>query len=129
MDNKTTMIAANTAPPGELALPSFESCMTAASSIGKSGNDALSTLSDLLQQKCPGLAGILQSSAVRTSLETYKRQDAEAARQQANLKRDANWANVCLMTAGVTSGLVLWVAAQPSTSVLAAYLAKIETLP
>jgi hypothetical protein len=123
MDNKATMTAANTAPPGELALPPFESCMTAASSIAKSGIDALSALSDSLQQRCPGLAGILQSSAVRKSLETYKRQDAEAARQQANLMRDANWANVCLMTAGVTSGLVLWVAAQPSTSVLATYLA------
>jgi len=125
MDDKTIMTAANPAPPDEPALPAFESCMTAASSIGKSGIDALGALSDPLKQKCLGLVEILRSSAVRTSLETYRHQDAEAARQQASLMRDANLANVCLMTAGVASGLVLGVAALPSTSALAAYVGKI----
>jgi hypothetical protein len=38
---------------------------------------------------------------------------------------DANRANVCLMAAGVTSGLVLGLAAQPPTSILAAHVGNI----
>jgi hypothetical protein len=93
------------------ALPSFESCRAVVSVGAQSGIDALGALSGPLQQGCPELAGILQSSAVRTSREIYTRQDAEAVRQQARLMQEATWANVCLMAAGVTSGLVLAVAA------------------
>ena len=59
----------------------------------------------------PELAVILQSSAVRTSLGIYARQNAEAIRQQGSLMQEATRANVCLMAAGVASGLVLAVAA------------------
>jgi hypothetical protein len=93
------------------ALPSFETCRAVVSVGAQSGIDALGALSGPLQQGCPELAGILQSSAVRTSREIYTRQDAEAVRQQARLMQEATWANVCLMAAGVTSGLVLAVAA------------------
>ena len=108
----------STATPPDLAratpasaLPSFDSCRAAVSAGAQSGIDALGALSGPLQQGCPELAGILRSSAVRTSLEIYTRQDAEAVRQQASLVQEATWANVCLMAAGVTSGLVLAVAA------------------
>jgi hypothetical protein len=129
MDNETTLSTMNPAsaapaPAGRPALPSFESCI-AASSSAKSGIDALSALSDSLQQNCPQLAAILRSSVVRTSLETYARQDAEAVRQQASLMREATRANVSLMAAGVTSGLVLAVAAQPSSSEHAAVVGNI----
>ena len=112
MDDKTTGTTSNEpaikeVPSAGPALPSFDSCVAAASSTGKSGIDAISPLSTQLQQKCPALAQILQSSAVRTSLETYARQDAEAVRQQADLVKEATWANVCLMAAGITSGIVL----------------------
>jgi hypothetical protein len=100
------------APTSGPALPSFESCMATASAGTKSGIDALGALSAPLQQSCPELAVILRSSAVRTRVETYARQDAEAIRQQATLMQEATRANVCLMAAGVTSGLVLAVAAE-----------------
>jgi hypothetical protein len=93
------------------ALPSFESCRAVVSVGAQSGIDALGAVTGPLHQGCPELAGILQSSAVRTSREIYTRQDAEAVRQQARLMQEATWANVCLMAAGVTSGLVLAVAA------------------
>jgi hypothetical protein len=98
----------------QLALPSFESCMVAVSVDSKSGMEALSSLSAALQQSCPELKTILQSSVVRTSLETHARQNAEAIRQQASLMREATRANQCLMAAGVASGLVLAVAAELS---------------
>ena len=98
------------------ALPSFETCMAAASANATCGIDALGALSGPLQHSCPELAAILRSSAVRTSFDIYKRQDVEAVRQQASLMQEATWANICLMAAGVASGLVLAVTAQPSAS-------------
>ena len=98
------------------ALPSFETCMAAASANATCGIDALGALSGPLQHSCPELAAILRSSAVRTSFDIYKRQDVEAVRQQARLMQEATWANICLMAAGVASGLVLAVTAQPSAS-------------
>jgi hypothetical protein len=114
MNAETTQTAPDMtpAPTSGPALPSFESCMATASAGTKSGIDALGALSAPLQQSCPELALILRSSAVRTSVETYARQDAEAIRQQATLMQEATRANVCLMAAGVTSGLVLAVAAE-----------------
>jgi hypothetical protein len=67
MEDEITMNSANPVPLGDSALPSFESCMIAASSIEKSGIHALNALSDPLQEKCPDLAGILRSSAIRTA--------------------------------------------------------------
>jgi hypothetical protein len=115
MDNETTEPATDPArvalaPTRRPILPSFESCMAAAAAGAKSGIEALGALTTSLQQNCPELAAMLQSSAVQISLEIYARQDAEAARQQASLMQEATRANVCLMAAGVTSGLVLAVA-------------------
>src|SRR6266446_6818466 len=90
-----TMDESTTTPPDlaratpASALPSFESCRAAVSAGAQSGIDALGALSGPLQQGCPELAGILRSSAVRTSLEIYTRQDAEAVRQQASLVQEA----------------------------------------
>jgi hypothetical protein len=110
--DETTPTSRDSAPATPAsALPSFESCWAAVSAGAQSGIDALGALPAPLQQCCPELAGILRSSAVRTSLEIYTRQDAEAVRQQASLMQEATRADVCLMAAGVTSGLVLAVAA------------------
>src|SRR5579863_1383 len=97
--------------PGEPALPSWESCAAAISAGGNAGAGALEERAASLKTISPELAAILQSSAVRTSLETYARQDAEANRQQAELMHEANLANFCLLAAGVTSGAILTVAA------------------
>jgi hypothetical protein len=118
MDDETTASAVNVAattevPSSGLHFPSFASCIAAVSSTNKSGIDAIGGLSIQLQQNCPELAKILQSSAVRTSLDTYARQDAEAMRQQAYLLKEATWGNACLMAAGIISGVVLAVSAQP----------------
>jgi hypothetical protein len=116
MDDETSRTPAPIAPAAPastsgLALPSLKSCLTAASAGAKSGIDALRVSSAALEQSCPELAATLGSSAVGTSLETYERQDAEAIRQQSSLMQEANRANLCLMAAGITSGLVLAVAA------------------
>jgi hypothetical protein len=121
MDNETTSTPTGSAcvppiPSNGFALPSFESCVAAVSTDAKSGIEALAALTDPLKQNCPELAAILRSSSVRTSLDIYERQDVEAVRQQASLMREATLANICLMAAGVASGLVLAVAAQPSSS-------------
>jgi hypothetical protein len=68
-----------------------------------------------MDDACPTLASILRSAAVRTSLESYERLDAESIRQQALLKREAFWSNLCLLAAGVISGLILAVPAGAST--------------
>ena len=130
MDDETTGTTSNEpaikeVPSAGPALPSFDSCVATASSMGKFGIDAISPLSTQLQQKCPELAQILQSSAVRTSLETYARQDAEAVRQQADLVKEATWANVCLMAAGITSGIVLAASGQPLGSEYAPLISKL----
>ena len=73
-----------------------------------------------LRVSCPELAAILRSSAVRTEVELCLRQDAAAADQQRRLMREATAANVCLMLAGVLSGLVL-VGAAGRTAIDAAW--------
>ena len=95
---------------------SFVDCVAAVSSTDKSGIDAISALPGKLQQNCPELAKILESSAVRTKLDTYARQDAEAVRQQTQLVEEATRANVCLAAVGVTSGVILAVSALPADS-------------
>jgi hypothetical protein len=96
-------------PP--VPLPSFNQCLEVVPAGGRTGIEALATLAEPLEQDCPALATVLRSAAVRTVLETYARQNAEAVRQQDSLKREATLANVCIMATGVTSGLVLVVAA------------------
>ena len=126
MDETTSTPADSTpvtgVPSGVPSLPSLEGCMAAVSANETSGIGALGALSGSLKHSCPELAAILQSSAVRTSLDIYKRQDAEAVRQQAGLMQEATWANICLMAAGVASGLVLAITAQPSTPEYAALM-------
>jgi len=124
MDETTSTPADSTpvtgVPPGVSSLPSLEGCMADVSANATSGIDALGALSGSLQHSCPELAAILQSSAVRTNLDIYKRQNAEAVRQQASLMQEATWANICLMAAGVASGLVLAITAQSPTPQYAA---------
>ena len=109
--SSTTMASS----PGPTSL-SLVDCVAAVSSADKSGIDAISTLPGKLQQNCPELAKILESSAVRSNLDTYARQDAEAVRQQTQLVEEATRANVCLVAVGVTSGVILAVSALPADS-------------
>jgi hypothetical protein len=74
---------------------------------GPPGIDGLQGLAGRLEGDCPEIAAILRSSAVRTEVELCLRQDAAAIEQQRRLLREATAANVCLMLAGVLSGLVL----------------------
>jgi len=107
---------------GETAkLPAFKDCLAAASGSRASGIDAIATPPDQLAKDCPEITEILGSSAVRTSLETYKRRDAEAVRQQDHLMQEATRANLCLMGAGVLSGLVLLLGAEKDALVKQGY--------
>jgi len=89
----------------------WDEALAAASASKSSGLDAILDLAKSMQSACPKLAQILQSSAVKTSLETHKRQDKEAVLQEEKLKQEAFWSNLCLLAAGVTSGLILAVSA------------------
>jgi hypothetical protein len=91
--------------------PSLEHCQAVVAKSKSSGLDAIRELPPLLKAECPELAEILGSSAITTSLETFKRQDEESIAQQADLKLEANRANLCLLAAGVTSAVILAVAA------------------
>lgn len=91
--------------------PGLAAAMKAANAAQDSGLKAIPELIEPMSVACPRLAKILGSAAVRTSLESYERQDAESGRQQALLKREALWSNLCLLAAGVISGLILAVSA------------------
>jgi hypothetical protein len=123
ISSKTEIPAASTvaSSPGPTSL-SFVDCVAAVSSTDKSGIDAISALPGKLQQNCPELAKILESSAVRTKLDTYARQDAEAVRQQTQLVEEATRANACLAAVGVTSGVILAVSALSADSSPIQYL-------
>ncbi len=112
-DPAPAQLSPKPAPP---PLPSLANCAAALSAQGNTGVGAIGELPASLKTACPELAAILQSSAVKTSFETYTRQDAEAVRQQGELMREANLANVCLLAAGVTSGVILAFAALTSAS-------------
>jgi hypothetical protein len=71
------------------------------------------------------LAGILRSASVRTQIDAYTRSDADAVEQQNRLLREVTVSNVCLMLAGVASGLVLAGATVPAT--VAAWLGGTES--
>ena len=121
MNEETAQADADAAPaqpskPAEPPLPSLDNCAAALSAQGRTGLSAIGELPASLKTACPELAAILQSSAVKTSFDTYGRQDAEAVRQQGELMREANLANVCLLAAGVTSGVILAFAALTSAS-------------
>jgi hypothetical protein len=62
--------------------PFFADCVKGVTLADKSGIGAISALSSKLHQNWPEFAKILESSAIRTKLNTYSRQDAEAVRQQ-----------------------------------------------
>jgi hypothetical protein len=93
------------------SLPSLEHCQEVVAKNESSGLNAIRELPTLLKPECPELAEILGFSAISTSLETFERQDAESIAQQADLKLEANRANLCLLAAGVTSAVILAVAA------------------
>jgi hypothetical protein len=98
--------------PQPTAPPSLEECVAAVSSGDATGLSVIAALADSVRSRCPELATILRSSTVRTNLETYARQDKEAQRQRGELLQEAYWSNLCLLAAGVTSGLVLAISAQ-----------------
>jgi hypothetical protein len=102
------------APPP--LLPTLDQCLAVVSRSPNSGLAAISELPALLRPECPEMADVLGSSAVRTSLETYLRQDAESIRQQTELKQEATYANLCLLGAGLTSAVILAVAATTKTA-------------
>jgi hypothetical protein len=58
----------------------------------------------------PALLRILQTSRVHIALDALEGKGREATQQQAAFRREVTIANVCLMIAGVLSGLVLLVA-------------------
>jgi hypothetical protein len=91
--------------------PGLAAAIEAAKGAQDTGLKAILELIQPMDRACPRLAKILRSAAIRTSLESYERQDAESVRQQALLKREAFWSNVCLLAAGVISGLILAVSA------------------
>jgi hypothetical protein len=71
------------------------------------GLQALAQPDTALGNLQPELKSILGSSTVRTQLEINARCDGEAVDQQRRLLRELTIANICLMIAGVLSGLVL----------------------
>jgi hypothetical protein len=91
----------------------LDSCRAAISAGATAGISEIAELPASLKTACPELAAILGLSAIRTSLETFMRQDPEAVRQQTELLREANLANISLLAAGVTSGVILAVASPP----------------
>jgi hypothetical protein len=91
--------------------PGLATAIEAAKGAQDTGLKAILELIQPMEGACPRLAKILRSAAIRTSLESYERQDAESVRQQALLKREAFWSNLCLLAAGVISGLILAVSA------------------
>jgi hypothetical protein len=100
-------IADKTAPVSDGEAPSYLDAAKVVI-VGKTSSlGALDALEGVLQERCPELATILQSSAVRTGREVYTRQNLDAMEQQRKLMREATISNVCLMLAGLTSALVL----------------------
>jgi hypothetical protein len=95
---------AATEPP---VVPTFDDCTTAVATGGKTGVRSL----DAVAARCQPLKAILQSATVKTRLESYLHNDAQAVEQQAKLKKEATIANLCLLGAGVVSSLVLLVTA------------------
>jgi hypothetical protein len=71
------------------------------------GMPALPEAGEALAAQSPELRDILGSAPVRTQAEAFARSDREAGVQQARLMREVTLANVCLLLAGVLSGLVL----------------------
>src|SRR6516225_2741860 len=77
----------NTAAPGatQPLPPPLDHCLSVISASKAVGLDAIPELPALLKAECPELAAILGSSSIKTSLQTYERQDQEAIRQQNEL--------------------------------------------
>lgn len=71
------------------------------------GMEALPEAAQLLRPVAPALADVIASSAVAAHADAYPRCDAEAKLQQKLLVREATAANLCLLLAGVLSGMVL----------------------
>jgi hypothetical protein len=89
------------------ALGPFASAAQLLQAQNARGMEALPEAAELLRPVAPALAGVVASSAVAAHADAYPRCNAEAKRQQALLMREATLANLCLLLAGVLSGLVL----------------------
>lgn len=110
-DTASAVVESKSPPIQMTALPSLADCLAAVAVAGRSGIDAIPELAKSVQSRCPELGKVLVSSAVRTGLETYARQDGEAIAQEKKLKREATQSNISLLAAGVTSGVILAVSA------------------
>jgi hypothetical protein len=91
----------------EPSLPMRRAIEAALDEVPARGVAALPDLAARLDGQAPDLAAILRSSAVQAPVALYRRQDAAATDQRRRLLREATAANLCLMVAGVLSGLVL----------------------
>jgi len=109
-------VADKSSPVADGKAPSYLDAAKALTDPKASGLGAFVLLEVSLQERCPELAAILNSSTVRTGKEVHARQSAEAVDQQGKLIREATISNVCLMLAGLTSALVLAVPAIGASS-------------
>jgi hypothetical protein len=87
--------------------PSFAEAARLLAGQEPTGIAALPAAADALAAASPELGAILRSSSVRAHAEAFPRWDGEAVIQQGRLMREVTLANVCLLLAGVLSGLVL----------------------
>jgi hypothetical protein len=95
--------------PGEP--PARWPTIMAAVETGGAGLDALPLLVEQVNATCRPLASVLRSSALRTILDTYRRENQESGRQQKQLKSEMFWSNFCLLAAGALSGVILAISA------------------
>jgi hypothetical protein len=88
-------------------VPSFADAAQLLDGLGSEGMPALLAAGEALAVQSPELRDILRSAPVRTQAEAFPRWDREADAQRTRLMREVTLANVCLLLAGVLSGLVL----------------------
>jgi hypothetical protein len=92
---------------GVSRVPSLADAAQMLDGQGSDGMSALLAAGEALAGQSPELRDILRSAPVRTQAEAFPRWDREADAQRARLMREVTLANVCLLLAGVLSGLVL----------------------
>lgn len=108
-DQENSPISLRPAAPaaGAPALPAFADCAAAVATGKETGVERIPAVVPQLSTSCPELAAILQLMPIALRIESYLRHNVEANDQQSKLKREATIANLCLLSAGVVSALVL----------------------
>ncbi len=91
----------------EFEVPAFNMALELLAGEERKGIDALSTSAENLSQISPELKSVIWSSSVRQMIDMFHRYDRESVHQQVQLLRESTSANICLMSAGVLSGLAL----------------------